>query len=85
MSTASKITFGTMCFFAATSFLYINFEQKIERQNLRQGPIKDAERMRQKMNKKQLANDMEHREQAMLREHYEKSQPLSSEIIRGED
>lgn len=52
---------------------------------MRQGPIKDAERMRQKMTKKQLANDLEHKEQAALREHYEKIQPLNDEVIRGED
>ncbi|OVF09089.1 hypothetical protein A9F13_06g02321 [Clavispora lusitaniae] len=67
------------------SFIYINVEQKIERDNLRQGPIKDAERMRQKLSKKQLANDLEHKEQALLREKYESVQPLSGEIIRGED
>lgn len=85
MSTASKVTFGVSCLFAACSFAYINIEQRMERENLRQGPIKDAERMRQKLSKKQLANEMEHKEQAVLREHYEKIQPLSGEIIRGEN
>lgn len=85
MSTASKVTFAASCLFAVGSFIYINVEQKIERDNLRQGPIKDAERMRQKLSKKQLANDLEHKEQALLREKYELVQPLSGEIIRGED
>lgn len=85
MSTASKITFAASCVFATTAFLYINIEQQNDRENMRQGPIKDAERMRQKMSKKQLANDLEHKEQAALREQYEKIQPLNEEIIRGED
>lgn len=85
MSTASKVTFGASCVFAACAFVYINIEQRIERANARQGPIKDAERMRQKLTKKQLANDLEHKEQAALREQYEKVQPLNEKIIRGED
>lgn len=85
MSTLSKATFATTCLFAVGLFVYINVEQRIERENLRQGPIKDAERMRLKMSKKQMANDLEHREQLALREQYEKVQPLSGEVIRGED
>lgn len=85
MSTASKLTFTASCLFALGSFAYINIEQQNDRANMRQGPIKDAERMRQKMTKKQLANDLEHKEQAALREQYEKVQPLNEEIIRGED
>lgn len=85
MSAASKATFAASCLFAAGLFVYINIEQRIERDNLRQGPIKDAERMRQKMSKKQLANDLEHKEQAALREQYEKVQPLSLEVITGEE
>lgn len=85
MSTASKITFATSCIFALGSFAYINIEQQNERENMRQGPIKDAERMRQKMTKKQLANDLEHKEQAALREQYEKIQPLNEEVIRGDE
>ncbi|WPK26187.1 hypothetical protein PUMCH_003535 [Australozyma saopauloensis] len=85
MSTASKVTFATSCLFAVGSFIYINIEQRIERENLRQGPIKDAERMRKKLSKKQMANDLEHKEQIALREQYEAVQPLSAEIVRGED
>lgn len=85
MSTASKVTFAASCLFAVGSFIYINVEQRIERENLRQGPIKDAERMRKKLSKKQMANELEHKEQIALREEYQKAQPLSAEIIRGED
>lgn len=85
MSTTSKATFAASCVFALGSFIYINVEQRNERENMRQGPIKDAERMRQKMTKKQLANDLEHKEQAALREQYEKVQPLNEEVIRGND
>ena len=85
MSAASKATFAASCLFAVGSFIYINVEQRIERENLRQGPIKDAERMRQKMSKKQAANELEHREQLALKEQYEKVQPLSAEVITGED
>lgn len=85
MSTASKLTFATSCLFAGGAFVYINVSQKMERQNLRQGPIKDAERMRLKLSKKQLANDLEHKEQEALRQQYEALQPLNAEIIRGEE
>lgn len=85
MSTASKVTLGASCFFAVGTFIFITYNQQIERDNLRQGPIKDAKRMQDKYNKKQLANELEHREQIELREKLIKIQPLSSEIIRGEE
>lgn len=85
MSTASKATFAASCLFAVGSFIYINVEQRNERNNLRQGPIKDAERMRLKMSKKQMANEREHQEQLALKTHYEKVQPLNLEVIRGEE
>ncbi|KAG7662373.1 PET117 [[Candida] subhashii] len=85
MSTASKVTFAASCVFATAAFAFINYSQQTERDALRQGPIKDAARMQAKLTKKQLANDAEHREQAELREKYLKMQPLSSEIIRGEE
>lgn len=85
MSTASKATFAASTLFALGAFVYINVEQRNDRESMRQGPIKDAERMRQKMTKKQLANDLEHKEQVALREQYEKVQPLNAEVIRGED
>lgn len=85
MSTASKVTFAASCLFAAGSFIYINLEQRFERESLRQGPIKDAERMRKKLSKKQMTNDLEHKEQIALREAYEQVQPLTGEIVRGED
>lgn len=84
MSTASKATFAASTLFAIGSFIYINVEQRIEQDNLRQGPIRDAERMRQKMSKKQLANDMEHREQMALKSEYEKIQPLNAEVITAD-
>lgn len=87
MSTASKVTFGLTCFAAVGSFVFINWSQQLERDALRQGPIKDAARMKAKLefNRKQLTNEMEHREQTELREKLIKIQPLSGEIIRGED
>lgn len=85
MSTALKITFASSILFATGSFVYINYEQRVERANLRQGPVKDAERMRQKLSKKQIANDLEHREQALLREKYEAVQPLNEEVITAEE
>lgn len=84
MSTASKVTFAASCLFAVTSFIYINVEQRLERETLKQGPIKDAERMQKKLSEKQMANDLEHKEQMVLKEQYEKAQPLTGEIIRGE-
>lgn len=88
MSTASKVTFGASCLFAAGAFAFINYSQKLERDALRQGPIKDAARMQAKrdaeMTKKQLANDREYRDQTLLREKLESIQPLSPEIIRGD-
>ncbi|KAK6457587.1 uncharacterized protein RJT20DRAFT_138963 [Scheffersomyces xylosifermentans] len=72
MSLASKITFGLTCASAAGAFIFINYSQQLERQALRQGPIKDAARIQAKMDremtKKQLANDLEHKEQMELRE-----------------
>ncbi|EGW35244.1 uncharacterized protein SPAPADRAFT_58457 [Spathaspora passalidarum NRRL Y-27907] len=85
MSTASKVTFGLSCVFAGATFVYINYVHQLERDALRQGPIKDKARMQDKFNKKQLANEAEHREQTELREKLVKMQPLSSEIIRGEE
>lgn len=85
MSTASKVTFAASCVFAAVSFVYINVEQAIDRENARQGPIKDAERLRLRMTKKQAANELEHQEQMALKQQYESLQPLNAEIIRGSD
>lgn len=87
MSTASKVTFGLTCVAAAGSFVFINWSQQLEREALRQGPIKDAARMKAKLelNKTQLANELDHREQNALREKLVKIQPLSDEIIRGEE
>lgn len=84
MSTASKITFGLSCAFAASAFVGINYLQRTERDALRQGPIKDAARLQQReFNQKQRANESEHKEQLQLKEKYEKLQPLKSEIITG--
>lgn len=84
MSTASKITLGASITFAVTSLVGVNYLQQIEREGLRQGPIKDAERMARKL-KKQMLNEREHQDQAALREQYEKIQPLTGEVIRGEE
>lgn len=91
MSTASKITLGSSIAFAIGSFVFINYSQQTERDSLREGPIKDAKRLEQKRlerfqdNAKLKRNDLEHQEQVRLKEKYEKLQPLSSEIIRGEE
>lgn len=85
MSTTLKVTFAASCLFAAASFIYINVEQRVDRENARQGPIKDAERLRQRMTKKQAANELEHNQQMALKQQYENIQPLNAEIIRGPD
>lgn len=91
MSTASKVTLGSSIVFAIGSFVFINWSQQSERESLREGPIKDAKRMEQKRqerfaeNKKLLRNDLEHQEQLKLKQQYEKLQPLTGEIIRGEE
>ncbi|ODV67533.1 cytochrome c oxidase assembly factor [Hyphopichia burtonii NRRL Y-1933] len=89
MSTASKVTFASSCLFAAGSFWFINYSQQAERDALRQGPIKDAARIQakkeQEFNKKQKANDEEHKQQLLLKQQYESVQPLAPEIIRGEE
>ncbi|CAN3374366.1 hypothetical protein DIURU_000756 [Diutina rugosa] len=85
MSTASKVTFAGSLVFAAGSFLFINWSQGLERQALRQGPIKDAARMEAKRTQKMVANEAEHREQMELRDKLIKIQPLSDEIIRGDE
>ncbi|RCK60891.1 hypothetical protein Cantr_08120 [Candida viswanathii] len=96
MSTASKITLGLSCSFAVGAFIFINYSQQLERDALRQGPIKDAARQQAKLlerqqkqekekSSKQIANELEHMEQNALREQLIKVQPLSEEIIRGEE
>lgn len=88
MSTASKITLGLSCTFAVGTFIFINYSQQAEREALRQGPIKDAARQQAKLlekSQKQIANELEHKEQIELREKLIKSQPLTNEIIRGEE
>ncbi|CAK9435590.1 uncharacterized protein LODBEIA_P03170 [Lodderomyces beijingensis] len=86
MSTASKVTLGASIAFATGAFIFINYSQQAERSALRQGPIKDAERMAAKREKtrKQMANEAEHREQSELKAKYLEMQPLNHEIIRGE-
>ena len=86
MSTASKITFGSACLLAGGTFLGINNLQRSERASLRQGPIKDAERVAAKeLSKKQKVNDMEHKEQMMLKEKFASVQPLNNEVIRADE
>lgn len=86
MSTASKITLGLSCVFACGSFVFINYSQEVERQALREGPIKDAARLeRIRENKKLMRNDIEHREQMMLKEKYESVQPLLGDVIEGKE
>ncbi|CUM50521.1 unnamed protein product [Debaryomyces tyrocola] len=86
MSTASKITFGSACLLAGGTFLGINYLQRSERESLRQGPIRDAERMAAKeLSKKQKVNDMEHKEQVMLQEKFASVQPLNNEVIRADE
>ncbi|EMG45535.1 hypothetical protein SBY92_004964 [Candida maltosa Xu316] len=90
MSTASKITLGLSCTFAVGTFIFINYSQQLEREALRQGPIKDAARQQAKLlekerSQKHIANELEHQEQKELREKLMKSQPLNAEIITGEE
>ncbi|EDK42624.1 hypothetical protein PVL30_000770 [Lodderomyces elongisporus] len=87
MSTASKVTLAASIAFATGSFIFINYSQQAERSALRQGPIKDAQRMAAKREKsqKQKLNEAEHREQNELKAKYQELQPLTGEIIRGEE
>lgn len=86
MSTASKVTLALSCVSAAGAFIFINWLQRQERDGLRQGPIKDAARMRAKreLTEKQRVNELDHIQQAQLKLKFEASQPLTSEIITGE-
>ncbi|KAG7195785.1 uncharacterized protein KQ657_002170 [Scheffersomyces spartinae] len=86
MSTASKVTFGASIAFAVGAFAFINYSQQVERAALRQGPIKDAERMRMKeLNRKQILNQQDHIEQQALKEKFELVQPLQSKVITADD
>lgn len=86
MSTASKITFGGSCLLAAGTFVGINYLQTSERNSLRQGPIRDAERVAAKeLSKKQRVNDMEHKEQMELKQKFASVQPLNSDVIQADE
>ena len=84
MSTLLKVTFGALCAFAVALFIGINYLQKAEQTAIRQGPIKDAQRIAEKL-KKQLANEKEAQIQADLRQKFEAVQPVSAEIIEGKE
>ncbi|SCV01531.1 LAMI_0G12090g1_1 [Lachancea mirantina] len=90
MSRASKITLGLSCLFTATTVIGVHMVQEMERDVLRQGPIKDAQRVAEKhktdaidpsKQRKRLFNQSEHEVQKELRKKYEAIQPLSGEIL----
>lgn len=85
MSTASKVTLALSCVSAAGAFIFINWLQRQERDGLRQGPIKDAARIRAKreFTEKQRINELDHIQQAQLKQQFEVTQPLTGEVITG--
>lgn len=94
MSRASKITFGLSCVITATTVIGVHIVQGMERQILHQGPIKDAQRVAAKQQKRESLNGQEddtnsrkrffnvteHERQLELRRKYESMQPLSGDI-----
>ncbi|XBW37486.1 hypothetical protein QEN19_003067 [Hanseniaspora menglaensis] len=81
MSRASKITLGMSTLFAIGSTIFVHVVQDIETEQIRQGPIKDAERMNEKTKRKLMMNNEEHIYQQELRKKYEEMQPLNGKII----
>lgn len=70
--------------FAVGSVVAVHFIQDIETDQIRQGPIKDAERMSEKTRRKLFVNTEEHSYQQELRKQYEEMQPLNGKIITKE-
>lgn len=84
MSRTSKISLGLSAIFAVGSVIAVHSIQDIETDQIRQGPIKDAERMSEKTRRKLLVNNEEHLYQQELRKQYEEMQPLNGKIITKE-
>lgn len=81
MSRASKITLGLSALLAVGSAIAVHVIQDLETKQIKQGPIKDAERMTEKTKRKLLMNNEEHLYQQELRKKYEELQPLNGKII----
>lgn len=98
MSRASKITLGVTSLFTATMIVGVHYVQQLERETLHQGPIKDAQRMKEKRlarenaggvdpekERQRMVNKSEHEYQLELRKKYEQMQPLSGEVRTKDD
>lgn len=85
MSRASQITLGCSLVFAIGSFIGVQYLQEAEQEAVRQGPIKDAQRMSEKTQRKLLMNQKEHEYQQKLKKQYEELQPLNGKVITAED
>lgn len=90
MSRASKITFGVCSALTLVTVVGVHYVQAMERDTLHQGPIKDAQRVAEKRQKKlmpaatdekKLLNKSEHDIQQELRRQYEAVQPLSGDVV----
>ncbi|OBA18724.1 uncharacterized protein OGAPODRAFT_6357 [Ogataea polymorpha] len=89
MSRASKITLGVTSLVCAATTIAVYLFAEQENDNLKYGPVKDAERMQRRREKelsaKQQANARDFEAQKLLRQQLEASQPLSGEIVEGVD
>ncbi|GMF07095.1 unnamed protein product [[Candida] boidinii] len=88
MSTASKVTLVCSTIFAVASTVGVYYLAENERDALKFGPIKDAERLAKRnlaLNDKQKANLDDFELQKKLKEKLQSDQPLTGEIIQGLD
>ena len=87
MSTASKVTFGLSCLFAVSTIAGVKYLDFSEREALKQGPIKDQQRLQAKreLTDKQQFNEADYREQMRLKEFYEQQQPLEKTFAGKEN
>lgn len=87
MSTASKVTFGVSFLFAVSTIAGVKYLDFSERKALKQGPIKDQQRLQAKreLTDKQQFNEADYREQMRLKELYEQQQPLEKTFVGKED
>ncbi|AGO11699.1 AaceriADL076Wp [[Ashbya] aceris (nom. inval.)] len=90
MSRASKITLALCTIASAATVVTVHLVQEMERDALKQGPIKDAQRTAEKRAerdadpeaaRKKMFNASEHELQQELRRKYAALQPLSGEVV----
>lgn len=88
MSRASKVTFGLTSVACVGTIAAVHYIQNMEREALRQGPVKDAARVAAKRDpakeRKLMLNQQEHEEQVRRREEFEKVQRVGAEVSTGE-